>query len=90
MRALVITKEELKQWLAESKLVDEGSEFDENGDCQEWRIYERDERLYQLDFVNGRPCEKWDKNGFVRGVYELRQVIRETELVEVTSYRESN
>lgn len=85
-----MTKEELKQWLAESKLVDENREFDDNGDSQEWRIYKRDGRLYQVYFVNGRPCEKWEENRYVRGVYEPRQVIRETEMVEVTRYRESN
>ncbi len=83
-----MTKDELKQWMAESKRVDGQSEFDERGNCDEWRIYERDGQLYRQSFMNGHPCEKWGEKGHIRGVYEPRKVIRETETVEIVRYRQ--
>ena len=83
-----MTKDELKQWLAESKRVDGHSDFDESGNRAEWRIFERDGQLYRLAFLNGHPSEKWGEKGYIRGVYEPRKVIRETETIEVVSYRE--
>jgi hypothetical protein len=83
-----MTKEELQKWIAESKLVDSHSEFDANGNYEEWRVYQRDGELFRLEFQNGHPYEKWGEEGFIRGVYEVRKVIRETKTVEVVTYRE--
>jgi hypothetical protein len=82
-----MTRKELEQWLAEAKFVDGESEFDQNGNCEESRIYEHNGQLYRLHFCNGTPSEKWGDKGFVRGVFEPRMVVRETQMVEVISYR---
>ena len=84
-----MTEEELTRWISESRLVDSGGRYDENGNFDQWRVYERGGKLYRLGFLNGHPHEKWGGSGFIRGVYEPREVIHETELVEVVRYRES-
>ena len=83
-----MTKEELQKWMAESKFVDSDREFDENGNCEESRIYERNGELFRVEFQNGHPYEKWGEKSFIRGVYDVRKVIRETETIEVVRYRE--
>ena len=83
-----MTKDELAKWLKESKFVDGDSEYDENGNCEAWRVYERDGKLYRVEFLNGSPYEKWGDKGFIRDIYEPREVIRETEMVEIVRYRE--
>lgn len=85
-----MTKEELVQWLSQSKMVDGDTEFDESGNCEEWRVYERDGELFRLEFLNGRPCEKWGDKGYIRGVYEPKKVIRKTKMVEVVWYHEDD
>ena len=82
-----MTKAELSQWFARAKLVHSESEFDENGNREESKIYEYEGRLYRLGFQNGHPYEKWGEKGPLPGVYEPRKVIREAKLVEVVTYR---
>jgi len=83
-----MTMEELEQWLAKAKQVDGEREVDSNGNSDESRIYEHEGQLYRLHFQNGSPCEQWGEKGYIRGVYEPRKVIRETEMVEMVTYRE--
>ncbi|MEI8043724.1 MAG: hypothetical protein WCL11_20105 [Verrucomicrobiota bacterium] len=84
-----MSKEELKKWMAESKLVDSGREFDGNDNRDEWLVYERDGKLYMVELLNGHPYKKWEGKGPC-GVYGPREVVRETEMVEVVRYREPN
>jgi len=44
----------------------------------------------KLFFLNDQPYAEWGDNSTVRGVYEPREVIRETETIEVVRYREPN
>jgi hypothetical protein len=84
-----MTRVELDEWVAQCKVVDHHEEFDERGNCHEWRIYESNGQLYRLSFCNGHPCETLGAKGYIRGVYEPRKVIRETKVVEVTRYHEA-
>ncbi len=83
-----MTKDELNKWMAESKRVADHSEFDECGNCEEWRIYERDGQLYRQSFLNGHPYQKRGEKGYISGVYEPRKVIRKAEIIERVIYRE--
>ena len=86
-----MTKEELNQWIASAKAVDCKTQYDENGNCEETRIYAVDGKFFMVDFQNGYPYETWSGKGFIRGVYsEPREVIRETKMVEVVVYREKD
>ena len=82
-----MTKNELKQWIAKAKLVDSESEFDANGNHEETKIYEWQGELYRLEFQNGQAYQKWGENGRIPDAYEPRKVIRETQMVEVVTYR---
>lgn len=81
-----MTKDELNQWLIKAKLVHCESEFDENGNREESKIFEYEGQLYRLEFQNGEAYQNWGE----KGVYEPRKVIRETQLVEVVTYRETD
>lgn len=86
-----MTKEELNQWIAKAKLVDYKTQYDENGNCEETRIYGAEGKFFRIEFLNGSPYEAWNGKGFTRGVYpEPREVIRKTEMVEVVVYREKD
>jgi hypothetical protein len=85
-----MTKDELQQWIKESKLVDSRRHYDENSNCEEWKIYERGGELFRMEFQNGYPYEARNEKGIIQGQYQPRKVIREKEIIEVVRYREPN
>jgi hypothetical protein len=88
-----MNKEELKEWFKQSKYIClSSSEYDESGNYWSEAIYEHNGKPYSISFCNKETLEKWGEKGYIRGVYEPREVIRKTEMIERVYYelKESN
>jgi len=56
-----MNKEEISQWIKEAEyIVTSFFEYDECGNKEETRIYEKDGQLYSLDFCDDSVNPKWD------------------------------
>lgn len=49
-----ILREQAKSWINLAKLVHGSLEFDESGNERRVNIYQRDEKLYVVEFLNGK------------------------------------
>lgn len=84
-----MTLDELKEWIDESECIDNENRFDDRGNNWAFSIYKRDGKFYRIDSCNGYPTEKWsDGHGYIKGVYEPREVVRKEEIVTEVYYEE--
>lgn len=81
-------KEELQNWIKSAKYIDTPEDtYDDNTNRYTTNIYEKDGKLYKIEYCNGHFYEKWGKTGFIRGEYgEPIEVKKVKRMVEVISY----
>lgn len=88
--------EELNEWIkAHHYVTNDENEWDSSGNHEESRVYTDDKgKFFNIEFQNGRPYEKWDKNlgkyggGFVKGEYEYpTEVFKKTRVTEYYDYK---
>ncbi len=82
-----MTLNELEEWMQSANY--EGiaeSEYDSHGNHFITLIYEKDGKLYSVDYCNNVPSEVWGDKGFIRGVYAPKEVTRHTEMIERVYY----
>ena len=82
-----MTKDELKTFLCGAYF--NGYAYEDYDSCgnRNWGgVYEKNGKLYQVDFCDDSPCEKWGDMGYIRGEYEAIEVIRKTRIVEEVYY----
>jgi len=75
---------ELAKWCESAKYICSDGNYDDNGNCYSYSIYEKNDKLYRIDYCNGFPNEKLSENGncYIRNVYEPILVEKHTEMVE--------
>jgi hypothetical protein len=75
---------ELQKWMENKEYHTIEQEYDERGNCYVKQIFTDSKgRLYQIEFANEHPYEKWGKNGYIRGEYaEPVEVVKKTRMVE--------
>lgn len=82
-----MTKDELLLWMKSAKYVTTSfHEYDDRGNLWATYIYEKDGKLYQINYCNKEPNEYWDeeiinknssiKGGYVRGEYKPKEVTK--------------
>jgi hypothetical protein len=77
--------DEIKSWIKGTKCIDYAHEdTDSCGNLWQERIYQKDGKLYSIQFLNDHPCEKWGGKGYIRGEYEIKEVTRHEKQVTVT------
>lgn len=84
-----MTLQELKEWCKGTRVVDyENDSYDDNGNHYETKIYEKDGKLWRLEFSNGHPYERYERGiGYVRGDYTGPvEVFKKTRTVVETYY----
>ena len=83
-----MTKIELDNWIKSAKYVTCAQDYyDDNTNHYVATIYEKNGELFQIEFCNGHPYEKWGGKGFIRGEYSIpRKVKKVTRMVEQTEY----
>ena len=82
-----MTKQELKDWIKSAKYDGIAEdEYDSNGNNFRSCVYEKDGKFYLVDYCNREPSEVYGKNGFIRGVYEPKEVIRHTQMIQEVYY----
>lgn len=81
-----MTKDELMEWIKSADYITSDSEgYDENGNLDEERIYEKDLTFYKIHFMNNHPSEVWGVKGYIRGEYQPVKVKRiERQIIQVT------
>lgn len=81
-----MTLDELNEWMASNKLVASGGEWDGRGNHITFSIYREidSDKYYRIEFCNGHPSEKYiPMRGYIRGVYELDEVVKKTKTIEL-------
>ena len=84
-----MNKQELKDWIKSAHY--DGIAEEEHDSCGNFFltcIYEKDGKLYSIDYCNNEPSEVWSDKGFIRGVYQPKEVTRHTEMIERVYYKE--
>ena len=77
--------DEIKSWIRGTRCIDYAhQDQDSSGNLWEERIYQKDGKLYSIQFLNDYPSEKWGGNGYIRGEYEIKEVIRHEKPVTIT------
>ena len=85
-----MTKNEIKDWmeLHVGDKVDHDIDYDD-GNEYETIVYSIDDRLFAVYKCNGSISEKYLMGkGYVYGEYELVEVEKHTEMVEVVTYHQ--
>jgi hypothetical protein len=69
--------DEIKSWIKGTKCIDYAHvDRDSCDNVWEERIYQKDGKLYSIQFLNDYPSEKWGGKGYIRGEYEITEVTR--------------
>ncbi len=83
-----MTLKELKEWVKSASYNDTvNQEYDGNGNNFRSIIYKKDGKLYRIDYCNGEPNEVMGENGYIRGMYQPREVTRHVKRIERVYYK---
>lgn len=62
-------------------------DWDGNGNHHSVIIYEKQGKLFRIQFCNDEPDEKWGEKGFIRGDYkEPQEVVMKKRVIEEIYY----
>ena len=83
-----MNKQEIREWIRGAiRRYTVNEDFDEEN--RYWTgIYEKDGKDYAIEFCNGEAKEKWGEKGYIRGEYEVKEVVRKTRMVEEVYWEE--
>ena len=81
-----MTKQELITWISSASF--EGfleDEYDDNGNHYQTCIYQKDGKLYLINYWNSAPCEAY-VNGYIKEEYQPKEVVRKYRMIKEIYY----
>jgi hypothetical protein len=90
---ITLNEQQLSEWLKSALFVDSTEEFvDDNGNYEGDKIFEKDGKLWSLEYCNNKPSSRWDdRKGnhggeYVHGEYDIFEIEAKKEMIEITKY----
>ena len=84
-----MTKQEIIDWIGNLKPIDiPYSEYNHEGNRIEVHIYQKDGKLYKINFFEDMPTDSEVCRGWKGGFYNPEEVIKQTKMIEEVTYIE--
>ena len=81
-----MNKQELNDWIKSATFDCFAEDINDDGNLRQTLIYKKDGKLYSIDYCNHEPNEVWGERGYIRGVYQPKEVTRHTRMIKETYY----